>query len=287
MPASLDPELLRTFVAFADTGSFTRAARLVDRTQSAVSMQMKRLEEIVGRPLFDREGRQLALSHDGRQLVGYARRMLMLHDEALSRFAEPELSGTVRVGTPDDYAANLLPLVLSRFAEAYPLVHLEVLCETTEKLRAQMDDGALDMAIVTLASDRETGTVLRREPIAWAGSRQHTAHEREPVPLALFLPDCPFRAYALDGLERTGRPYRIAYSSHSQAAIQSAVLAGLAVTAIARSTMTEGMRELTPQEGFPALPLISIALCVAPRARNEAGARLAQHIVDSFHRDAA
>jgi DNA-binding transcriptional LysR family regulator len=287
MPASLDPELLRTFVAFADTGSFTRAARLVDRTQSAVSMQMKRLEETVGRPLFDREGRQLALSHDGRQLVAYARRMLRLHDEALARFAEPDLVGTVRVGTPDDYAASVLPLVLSRFAEAYPQVHLEVLCDTTARLRARMDEGALDMAIMTTAPDQERGTVLRREPVVWAVSRQHAAHEREPLPLALFFPDCRFHAYALETLEREARPHRIAYSSHSLAAIQSAVLAGLAVTAIARSAVSEGMRELTPDEGFPSLPRISIALCLAPKPRNEAGARLAQHIVDSFRRDAA
>lgn len=287
MPATLDPELLRTFVAFADTGSFTRAARLVDRTQSAVSMQMKRLEEIVGRPLFDREGRQLALSHDGRQLVGYARRMLMLHDEALARFQEPDLTGTVRVGTPDDYAASVLPLILSRFAEAYPLVHLEVLCDTTAQLRHRMDDGALDMAIMTSTPETEAGTVLRREPVVWATSRQHAAHERDPLPLALFLPDCRFRAYALESLEREARPHRVAYSSHSLAGIQSAVLAGLAVTAIARSAVSQGMRELDPADGFPGLPWISIALCLAPRTRNEAGARLAQHIVESFRKDAA
>ena len=287
MGASLDPELLRTFVAFADTGSFTRAARLVDRTQSAVSMQMKRLEEIVGRPLFDREGRQLTLSHDGHQLVGYARRMLMLHDEALSRFASPAVSGTVRVGTPDDYAASVLPLILSRFAEAYPLVHLEVLCDTTERLTGLLENGELDMAIVTCAPSRERGTVLRREPIVWATSRQHSAHEREPLPLALFFPDCQFHTHALEVMQAEGRPHRIAYSSHSLAAIEAAVLAGLAVTAIARSALSDGMRELKVEEGFPSMPWISIALCVAPRGRSEAGAHLVQHIVDSFQRDAA
>ena len=287
MSASLDPELLRTLVAFADTGSFTRAARLVDRTQSAVSMQMKRLEELVGRPLFEREGRQLTLSHDGQQLIGYARRILTLHDEALSRFTSPALSGTVRVGTPDDYAASVLPLILSRFAEAYPLVHLAVRCDTTVRLKTLLADGELDMAIITCAPNSEEGTVLRREPIIWATSRQHSAHEREPLPLALFFPDCPFHMHALRVMEQQRRPHRIAYSSHSLAAVQAAVLAGLAVTAIARSALSEGMRELRVEEGFPSMPWISIALCVAPRARNEAGAHLAQHIVESFRRDAA
>ncbi|NBC33655.1 MAG: LysR family transcriptional regulator [Alphaproteobacteria bacterium] len=287
MSGTLDPELLRTFLAFADSGSFTQAARLVNRTQSAVSMQMKKLEEVLGRTLFSREGRGVGLSEDGYRLVSYARRMLTVHDEALAEFSEAPLTGSVRIGTPDDYAAALLPLVLSRFAETYPHVNLQVVCEGSPNLRGYLAEGELDLAILTCRADAKEGMLLRRDQVVWATAVNHPVHERDPLPLALFYPDCPFQHYAREALDRVARPHRIAYTSHSIAALQAAVLAGLAVTVIARSSVAAGMRELSEAEGFPGLPTVDIVLAQGRADRNEARVRLADHILASFRAKAA
>lgn len=287
MSGTLEIDLLRTFVAFADTGSFTGAAGLVNRTQSAVSMQMRRLEDMTGKALFEKAGRQLTLTADGMTLLGYARRILALHDEAITRIAEPEIAGTVRVGTPDDYANTLLPLLFSRFAETYPRVHLEIRCEQSPQLLDALNRGSLDLALVSRDPGSEDGLVLRREPVIWATSPQHRAHELDPVPLALFLPDCKFHQWGIAALDAAGKPYRVAYTSPSLSALSAAVESGLAVTAIAQSSLSEGMRVLGERDGFPRLPMVDIALILGRRADTEAGKRLAEHIIDTFRADAA
>ena len=186
MTPTLDIDLLRSLVAFADNGSFTKAADVVGRTQSAVSMQMKRLEEMVGKPLFARQGRDLALTHDGERMVGYARRMLKLHEEAVASFAEPTLTGTVKVGIPDDYAVSVLPVLFSRFAESYPGVHLEVQCDSSDLLHPRVKAGTLDLGVLTEQDIAQGGRLLRQEPVVWATSRQHMTHRLDPLPLAVF-----------------------------------------------------------------------------------------------------
>ena len=150
MDLSLETPLLRTLVAVAETGSFTRAATQVHRTQSAVSMQIKKLEEIVGKPLFERDRRQTGLTREGEALVEYARRILNLHDEALAAVSQPELSGIVRIGTPDDYAAGFLPDVLSDFAESHPNVEVELRCEVSAKIWQAFAAGEVDVALLTV-----------------------------------------------------------------------------------------------------------------------------------------
>lgn len=287
MSGTLDIDLLRTFAAFADTGSFTGAAPLVRRTQSAVSMQMRRLEELSGKTLFERAGRQLVLTADGVTLLGYARRILALHDEAVTRFTEPEIAGTVTVGTPDDYANTLLPLLFSRFAETYPRVHLEIRCEQSPQLMVALNAGKLDLALISRDPGAEEGIVLRREPVVWATSPQHRAHELDPTPLALFLQDCKFHQWAIAALDAAERPYRVAYTSPSLSALTAAVTSGLAVTAIAQSSLSDGMRVLGEKDGFPTLPMVDIALVLGRRADSEAGKRLAEHIIDTFRQDVA
>jgi len=281
MTAPLDSDLLRTFAAIVDSGSFTRAAEHVHRTQSAVSMQMKRLEETVGKPLFVRDGRSIALTHDGEKLIGYARRILRLHDEALSHFAEPEVAGTVRVGTPDDYALTLLPALFARFIESYPRVHLEVTCDSSERLQEALNAGELDLSIVTLRPG-EDGVVLREEPVVWATSAQHDVHLADPVPLALFNYQCIFRIWGLEALDRVDRDYRVALTSRSYAALSAAVLAGMAVTPIAESSLLPGMRVLRPEEGYPPLPMARIGLAESRNAASPAQARLSEHILRSM-----
>ena len=259
MSAQLDPDLLRTFVAIIDAGGFTAAAQ-VHRTQSAVSMQVRRLETLLDRALFQREGRGVQLTPDGEALLGYARRLLKLHDEALAVLARPDLSGLVRLGTPDDYVGRFLPDILVRFARAFPRVQVEVHCEPSVNLRRLLAEDRLDLALITCTPGAETGEVLRREPTVWATAERHLAHEDEPLPLALFQAGCPFRDWALAGLSGLGRPYRIAYTSASISGVLAAVTAGLAVTVLGRSVLPAGVRPLGAAEGFPPLPPASITL---------------------------
>ena len=285
MAPTLDIDLLRSLVAFADSGSFTKAAGVVGRTQSAVSMQMKRLEEMLGKPLFARDGRDLALTHDGERMVGFARRMLKLHEEAVASFTEPLLTGTVRVGIPDDYAVSVLPVLFSRFAESYPGVHLEVHCESSDLLYPRIRSGALDLAVLTEQDIDRGGRLLRQEPVVWATSRQHLTHWLDPLPLAVFPAPCVFRKWATERLEAMARTYRIAYSSRSMAAISVAVTSGLAITPIVRSSLTPDMRILTEEDGFPPMQEARIALYQASNAADPAIARLVDHIVQSYQHD--
>ena len=278
MDMTLETPLLRTLVAVSETGSFTRAAARVHRTQSAVSMQIKRLEDTVGKPLVERDRRQARLTREGAALVEYARRILNLHDEALAAVSQPEITGLVRIGTPDDYAAGFLPQVLSDFAESHPHVEVELRCEVSAKIFRAFEKGEVDVALLTAGSWLKGGEIIRREPIVWATSVRHMVHERDPLPLAVFEPGCLFRESALAAFDKNQRSYRIAYSSESTAGLTTAALAGLAVTVLARSSVPAGLRELSPDEGFPVLPSVDIALLRPPSGRLPAADRLADHI---------
>ncbi len=262
MPAQLDLDLLRTFIAIVDAGGFTQAAKQIHRTQSAVSMQVRRLEETLNRVLFQRDGRGIQLAPDGEALLSYARRLLKLHDEALAALTRPDLSGLVRIGTPDDYVDRFLPEILARFARAFPRVQVEVICETSANLRPMLTEARIDLAVITASCtlSGDSGEVLRREPVVWATAERHLAHEQEPLPLALFQSGCLFRDWALASLDGIGRPYRIAYTSASFSSILAAVNAGLAVTALCHSVLPAGVRPLSLEEGFPPLPPTNITL---------------------------
>ena len=277
---SIDSELLRTFVAIADHGGFTRAAEAVNRTQSAVSMQMKRLEEdVLQRALFERDGRQVRLTAEGQVLLGYARRILKLQGELLSTLREPHMVGAVRIGTPDDYVMRFLPGILSRFAQSHPLVQVEVHCEPSAQLLQRQD---LDFSIVTRQPGSEIGQLLRQERFVWAEARGFSPHEQSPMPLAMFNSDCFCRAWACNALDAIGRPYRIAYTSPSLSAILAVVSAGLAVTAQLQSIITPDLRILGEAEGLPPLPATSIVLLRRPGSESPVTDAFAEHIVEGF-----
>ena len=284
---NLETDLLRTLSAIADTGSFTAAARAVNRTQSAVSMQVKKLEESVGHPLFTREGRTVTLTAEGEALLGYARRILKLHDQALARFRQPELSGVVRIGAPDDYVTVFLPRVLARFARAFPGVQVELRCEPSVSLRHHIEAGDLDLALVTCGALSAESAPVRNEPVVWATSTAYAVHMENPLPLAVFQSPCQVREATLRALDSVGRPYRLAYVSPSQAGLLAAVHAGLAVTTLGRSWLPPGLRLLTAREGFPDLPKLGITLERAPRHRSAAAEALADAILDAFREDEA
>lgn len=277
---SIDTELLRTLVAIADHGGFTRAAEHLNRTQSAVSMQMKRLEDdVVQRRLFEREGRQVRLNTEGQVLLGYARRILNLHGEVLSTLREPHMVGAVRIGTPDDYVMRFLPDILSRFAQSHPLVQVEVHCESSAQLLQRQD---LDLSIVTRMPGNEIGQLLRQERFVWAEAQGFNPHEQSPMPLAMFNSGCFCRAWACNALDTQQRPYRVAYTSPSLSAIMAVVGAGLAVTAQLRSLITPDLRILGNHEGLPELPNCSIVLLRNPRSQSPVSEALAEQIVEGF-----
>lgn len=188
MDINLPTDVLRSFVAVADTGSFTQAASRVFRTQSAISQQIQRLETSVGQTLLLREGRNTRLTAEGESLLGYARRILKLHDEAVSAIAEPDMEGVVRFGIPDDYAARFLPPILTSFAASYPRVKLELLCEPSTQLVPAIENGSLDVAIISWRQGMPQPEVVRREHGAWATSKDHLVHEDTVLPVALFEP---------------------------------------------------------------------------------------------------
>ncbi|MHA6493588.1 LysR family transcriptional regulator [Pseudomonas borbori] len=277
---NIDSELLRTFVAIADYGGFTRASEMINRTQSAVSMQMKRLEDdVMQRPLFQRDGRQVSLTPEGQILLGYARRILKLHSEVLNTMREPHMVGSVRIGTPDDYVMRFMQGVLTRFAQSYPLVQVELHCEPSFALLQRQD---LDLTIVTREPGTEIGQLLRKEQLVWAQARDSSVHTRETLPLAMFNTHCFCRSWACNALDAMDRDYRIAYTSPSLSAIMAAVSAGLAVTAQLRSLITSDMSIIGEAEGLPTMPMASIVLLRNPNSQSQVTETLAEHIVDGF-----
>jgi DNA-binding transcriptional LysR family regulator len=282
MIPNLDVDLLKTFLAIADTGNFTRAAEEVNKTQSAVSMQMKRLEELVGRPLFVRDGRQSRFTADGERLIEYARRIVNLNDEAVAAFTKPELTGTLRFGTPDDYADRFLPEILARFSRTHPLVTVNVDCAQSGQLFERARHGELDLALVTACSEIFADEIVRTEPLVWVTSARHSVHMLDTLPIAISHTGCEWRALTISALERQGRKYRIAYSSPNSNAVNAAVLAGLAVGSVPEICVRPGMRILSEKDGFPTLGSFRLGIVHRPGRRSSAAEALGQHISESI-----
>jgi DNA-binding transcriptional LysR family regulator len=280
MIPNLDIDLMKTFLAISDTGSFTRAAEEVNKTQSAVSMQMKRLEEILGRPLFVRDGRASRFTADGERLIEYARRLVSINDEAVSTFTRPELTGTVRFGTPDDYADRFLPEILARFSRTHPQITVDVDCLNSSLLAEKIKRNEIDLAIVTMGCDVHSDDPVRREPLVWVTSARHSVHLLDVVPLA--SPTCEWRKMVLRALDGQGRKYRFAYSSSNSNALNAAVNAGLAVGAVPELCVRPGMRVLSERDGFPPLGTFDIGLIRRAGKSNSAIDALSRHVTESL-----
>jgi len=279
----LDSDQLKTLVAIADTGSFTRAASEVHKTQAAVSMQMRRLEESIGRQLFSKAGRHNKLTSDGEHLLDYARRIIHLNNEAVTILKEPDLAGHVRIGTPDDYAERFLPPIFAGFSRTHPQVEVEVICEGSSALMKRIEQGELDLAIATHKDCGVNGEIVRREPLCWVTSPRHKVEEMEVVPLALGKANCSWRNEATNALDQIKRSYRVLYSSPSAAALAAAVLSGLAISVIPESAVRAGMRRLDEDEGYPELPHCDIAFLRAKGRSSSSVDALAKHIVESLN----
>jgi DNA-binding transcriptional LysR family regulator len=279
----LELDVLRTFVAIAETGSFSSAANAVYRTPSAVSMQIKKLEELLGRTVFTRDARSVTLTTEGEILLGYARRMLAINREAVSKFIVPDVGGVVRLGSPDDYGERVLPHVLKRFAQTHPSIAVDVVIDQSGKLRRKVEERSLDITLLTnsFQANMSGAEVLLTEPIVWAGARGGCAHLRDPLPVSLWEEGCAWRAAALEALGKQGRNYRIAYMSAHTAGQRSAILADLAVAPMPKSFIGEDLVELTEADGMPPMGTYSLALLLPSDASAPARA-VADHIRAAF-----
>lgn len=282
----LDSELLRTFIAIVDSGSFTNAANVVNRTQSAVSMQMKRLEVVTGSTIFKRDGRSVRLTSHGEILQRYARRILKMHAEALSALQQTEYNGRVILGVPNDFIETFLPIFLKKFYQKCPFVEVNVVCLDSEVLRKMLDKNELDLAIMggQPQSLLPREIQLRREPALWVTSKASIAHEQDPLPLATYGSQCMYQNWAIDALDNADRAHRIAYSSPSLVGILAYVRAGIGVTVLAESSVSKEFRILGQQDNFPLLPELTITLARAPANTSILIDKVEQEIIRSFSR---
>ena len=276
--------LLRSFVAVIDCGSIQLAAARVGRSQSAVSMQIRRLEEDVGRPLFQREGRNLRPNPAGEDLLLHARRLLRLSDEALASLRHPEAAGVVRLGMPEDYAAHLLAPTLARFAREFPLAEIELTFDSSPALLRLGEAGKLDLALVT-REPRQPFAVLRRERFVWAAAPDHGAWLRDPLPVALFEAGDIARRLAVEALQAADRRYRVVSSSHSLLGLIAVAQAGLAVVGLVESCLPPGLVRVGEAEGLPPLPVLDLSLVPGPGEPVLLAAHLAAFLRRELGRD--
>lgn len=281
---NLDVDQLKTFLAIADTGSFTKTAEEVNKTQSTVSVQMKRLEDVLGKELFIREGRGSKLSIEGERFIEHARRMVIMNDEIVSSFTQPALTGTVRLGVSDDYAEIVLPEVLNHFSRSNPFVTVDVECAGSGSLKERVRRAEIDIAMVTFYLDSMEGEVLRREDVRWVSSPRHNTHLLPVIPIAVADVGCEWRRMAVESLRAAGKEFRIAYSSPNRAVIDTAVHQGLAIAVLPEMCLRPGMRILGESEGFETLGTFDIGLMRKAGKLSQAAEALAYHIRESLGR---
>ncbi len=256
----LDSEALRFFERVARCGNVTRAAEQLHRTQSAVSVQIRKLEEDLGQSLFTRKPRGMSLTAAGERLLASSTPILaMLDRAAVSMVADP-LEGTVRVGIPDDYGSELLAAVLADFAGLHPNIEVSITCGFSTAFADAVQKGVLDLAVYAGDEDERRGEVLLTEQTVWAAGRSSTLDLKAPIPLALFDRACWWRDAALEALTGAGLDFRIAYTSESVAGVRAAIAAGLAIGILARSTLEPSMRIVGPADGLPALPTSNLLM---------------------------
>lgn len=281
-PHILDLSLLRTFVLLAEERSVTRVAQRLHRTQPAISLQLNRLQHLVGRRIFESDLRRPKLTPLGETLLTYARRLLDLHDEARAHLMSDAVSGRVVLGCPDLYAAFMLPRTLASFQAAYPGVEVTVRCTLSRQVAQAMEEGAIDVALATRMPDVRPRipsiTLLRRERLIWLGAEGGTAHKRDPVPVAMLPEGNLYRDYALAALDQKGIAWRIACVSESIAGLQAMALADAAMIVLAQSVEVTGLRKLGRADGLPQMPDVDLMLWQRQPGRSSAADHLASHI---------
>jgi DNA-binding transcriptional LysR family regulator len=271
-------ELLRSFVTVVELGGFTVAGQLLGRSQPAVSLQIKRLEELIDSQLFFRGGQQLELTLAGDRLLTYAQQILALNDEALAELTQPTITGRIRFGIPSEFATTLLPKILGRFSQSYPAVTLEIISDLSEKLFAQ-HLGNYDLILgLQDAPSKSRASFIGADDLVWVTSAAYDTHLQSPLPLIVAPTPCLYRSRAIRTLKISGRPWRIAYTNQDITGITSAIEEGLGVTVLAQKTVPDSLRILPFSSKFPKLGKVGIHLLYKREHASEAVLKLAEYV---------
>jgi DNA-binding transcriptional LysR family regulator len=283
----MDFDHLKAFVAVAETGGFSAAANALNRTQSAVSAQIRRLEEQLDTRLFDRTSRSVRLTEAGGTLLPYARRMLHMDEIARTAVGESQVTPALRFGITDEQAERYLPRLLRAFHADYPDERVEIACDVSTVLLRQLRDGLLDLALVVRHGPEPGGEEMQTEPLVWAARPDFTSPPEAPVPLACNPEGCVHRARAVEALTRAGRRWQVRYTSQSPAGTNGALLSGLAVTVKAARSVPDGCVDVGERLGLPPLPPVSVDLHRAPTAVSPAALRFADLVEGLYERRGA
>jgi DNA-binding transcriptional LysR family regulator len=276
----LDLDLLRSFVSVVDAGGFTRAGERVHRTQSTVSQQIKRLEEEIGQPLLNRNGKDVTPTEAGERLLSYARRLLALAEEARDVVTQPDNEGVVQLGIPEDFAAYRLATLLATFSRAHPKLRLDVRADQSILLKRDLDRGDLDLALFKRDAGEKSGIAVWPEKVHWVTSKAHPVDAKtDSVPLIGFPAGCLYRSRAIHALESAGRRWHMAYTSSSLAGIQAAVAAGMGLSIMSEMAIQADHRMLTAKDGFKPIDKTEVALMASPNA-SAATLRLADRLAE-------
>ncbi|MEI5097571.1 LysR substrate-binding domain-containing protein [Streptomyces sp. PmtG] len=287
-----EPAQLRTFLAVAQTLSFTQAARRLGLRQSTVSQHVRRLEDATGRPLFARDTHSVELTEDGEAMLGFARRILEVHEQATAHFSGARLGGRLRFGASEDFVLTRLTDILESFRRGHPEVDLELTVELSGTLHERLDAGKLDLVLAKRRSEDPRGELVRRDDLVWIGAPRLRLDPERPVPLIVYPPPGITRARAVEALDRHGRPWRIACTSGSLNGLVAAARAGLGVMAHSRGLIPPGLARVRAPEraGLPELGSVDFVLLQGPTVRDvarEAADALARAILtggDRLHR---
>lgn len=257
---NLDSDLLRTFVVVTEAGSFTDGAARIHRSQSATSLQIKRLEAILGQPVFERHGRGVILSESGRQLLPVALEVTARLDTVLREISQDTVTGKLRVGIPDDHGRVKLAEIIASFTRHHPKVELDVTCALSAHFPDALDKGALDLAVYEVECPKEHEEILTEDPTCWVSSAHREFSADDCLPVALFDHACWWRDAALSSLRARGRPFRIVYSSQSVSGVIAAVEAGIAVGMLGRSSLHSGLSVVSKILGFGKTPASKLVM---------------------------
>jgi DNA-binding transcriptional LysR family regulator len=282
MLRDIDTTLLRAFTAVVETGSVTAAARLLNRTQSAISLQIKRLEELLGVELFEREHRKLTLTRAGERLIGPAIRLVDLNDDIWGQMTTPEFDGEVRFGVPTDIVPTYIPTILKRYNRAWPKVRVTLSLGNSQHLLELLHKGEIDLALTTDPEAVRNAETLRVDKLVFVGAPNGRAHLISPLPLAIGDASCRFRPVVLDALREVGKPWRLVLEVSHQVAQEAMVVAGIAIFAALSDSVPPTLEVLGRDSGLPELPQFMINMHLSAGVHEPSVKALADHVRSEF-----
>jgi DNA-binding transcriptional LysR family regulator len=262
---NLDVAIVRAFVTVVDTGSVTKAARLLHLSQGAISQQIKRLEDALDGTLFRRQGRALALSPKGHSVLAMARDYVAANDELVAALRLPEFQGEVRFGAPYDIIGSYTPPILRRFGRAFPAIRVTLVCQDSLLLLSAVKSGDIDLALTTEPGCSKGGETLRRDRLVWAGAKGGEAHARNPLPLSLGSQTCIFRPAAIGALRKSRRAWKAVCEISNMEPVRATLEADLAIAPLLQHSVPASLEVLSDNKGLPKLPSFRINLYVGAR----------------------